>query len=326
MPLTDLAVRKTKGADRARKLADEKGLFLLLTSSGAKYWRFKYRFAGREKLRASGVYPEVTLAEARERRDEARKLLARAVDPSAIVRSRKQASRLAAANSFEAIGRKWYAKHVHNWVDSHSSKILRRLECDVFPYIGSRPIGEMTAQEILGVLRRVERRGALDTAPRVHQNCSQIMRYAVAIGHAERDPAADLRGALPPARERHYPTITDPKRIRELMRAIEGYQGSFITRCALQLAPLVFVRPGELRRTDWLEINLDSAEWRGPAARMKMRAVHVVPLARQAVEILRELHPLTGNGQYLFPGARSNLASRSGCAKYMPIPTVFRRA
>ncbi len=305
MALTDVMVRKAKAADRPRKLADEKGLFLLVSPGGSKYWRFKYRFAGREKLLALGVYPDVTLAEARERRDEARKLLSREVDPGELKRLRRQAARTAGANTFEAVAREWYAKHSANWVESHSTKILRRLERDVFPWLGRRPIAEVAAPEILTVLRRIESRGALETAHRAHQNCSQIMRYAVATGRAERDPAADLRGALPPARERHYATITEPKAIGDLLRAIQGYEGSFITKCALQLAPLVFVRPGELRRAEWVEVDLDAREWRIPAERMKMRALHIVLLAKQAVTVLRELHGLTGEDKYLFPGVRS---------------------
>jgi integrase len=305
MPLTDTAVRNAKPELKPRKLADEKGLFLLIHSNGSKYWRFKYRFGGKEKLLALGIYPDVSLAQARQRRDEARKLLANEVDPGIYKQEAKRARKDMAGNSFEAIGREWYAKHSPNWAPSHGDKIIRRLERDIFPWIGSRPIAEITAHILLTTLRRIEERGALETAHRAHQNCSQIFRYAVATGRAERDPCADLRGALPPAKEKHHPSITDPVAIGELLRAVEGYRGSFVTKCALQLAPLLFVRPGELRRAEWSEVNLENAEWRIPREKMKMRAVHIVPLCVQAVKILRDLCALTGDKKYLFPGVRT---------------------
>ncbi len=305
MALTDTAARSAKPGDKPFKLADEKGLFLLVHPNGSKYWRLKYRFAGKEKVLALGVYPEVRLAEARERRDQARKNLANGIDPSTAKRLSKQAVTLAHENSFEAVAREWFAKYSPGWAASHGDKIIRRFERDVFPWIGSRPIGEINAPELLTVLRRIEIRGALETAHRAHQNCGQVFRYAVATGRAERDPSHDLRGALPPTKERHHPSITDPKAIGALLRAIEGYQGAFVTKCALRLAPLLFVRPGELRKAEWCEIDLDKAEWRIPAEKMKMRAVHIVPLSAQAVATLRELHPLTGSGKHVFPGARN---------------------
>jgi integrase len=305
MPLTDTTVRNAKPESKPRKLADEKGLFLLIHSNGSKYWRFKYRFEGKEKLLALGIYPDVSLAQARQRRDEARKLLANEVDPGVYKQEAKRARKDMAGNSFEAIGREWYAKHSPNWAPSHGDKIIRRLERDIFPWIGSRPVAEITAHILLTTLRRIEERGALETAHRAHQNCSQIFRYAVATGRAERDPCVDLRGALPPAKEKHHPSITDPVAIGELLRAVEGYRGSFVTKCALQLAPLLFVRPGELRRAEWSEVNLENAEWRIPGEKMKMRAVHIVPLCSQAVSILQSLHSLTGEGKYVFPGVRT---------------------
>ncbi len=305
MALTDTAARSAKPSDKPFKLADEKGLFLLVHPNGSKYWRLKYRFAGKEKVLALGVYPEVRLAEARDRRDQARKTLANGIDPSTAKRISKQAVTLAHENSFEAVAREWFAKYSPGWAASHGDKIIRRFERDVFPWIGTRPIGEITAPELLTVLRRIESRGALDTAHRAHQNCGQVFRYAVATGRAERDPSHDLRGALPPTKERHHPSITDPKAIGALLRAIEGYQGAFVTKCALRLAPLLFVRPGELRKAEWCEIDLDKAEWRIPAEKMKMRAAHIVPLSAQAVAILRDLHPLTSNSKHVFPGARN---------------------
>lgn len=305
MPLTDTAIRNAKALDKPRKLADEKGLYLLINQAG-KYWRFDYRFNNKRKTLAIGVYPDITLAAAREKRDAARTLLAHDVDPSENRKAQKAALANRAASSFETVAREWFAKFSPNWVASHSSKILLRLENDVFPWLGERPIAEITAPELLTCLRRVENRGAIETAHRVLQNCGQIFRYAVATGRATRDPCGDLRGALPPVKQRHHPSITDPKEIGKLLRAISDYQGSFITKCALILAPLVFVRPGELRKAEWSEFNLDAAEWRIPAEKMKMREVHIVPLSSQAVTTLRELQKLTGAGRYVFPGARTN--------------------
>lgn len=305
MPLTDTAVRNAKGREKAFKMADERGLYLLVNAAG-KYWRYDYRFAGKRKTLALGVYPDVSLGKARERRDDARKKLADEIDPGIHRKAQRAAAVDRAANSFETIAREWHAKYAPTWSEVHADRILRRLEVDVFPWIGGRPIAEIAAKELLAVLRRIESRGALETAHRAHQNCSQVFRYAVATGRAERDPSADLRGALPPAKATHHASITDPKAVGELLRAISGYGGSFIAKCALRLAPLVFVRPGELRKGEWTEIDLDGAEWRIPAERMKMRAPHVVPLSTQAVTVLRELHALTGGGRHVFPGARGN--------------------
>lgn len=306
MALTDTVIRNVKTKERPYKLADEKGLFLLVHPNGGRYWRFKYRYCGKEKLLALGVYPDVSLKDARERRDAARKQVASDIDPSQHRKAIKTARIASAANSFEVVAREWFVKHSPNWAKSHSDKIINRFQNDVFPWIGSRPIAEITAPELLTVARRIESRGALDTAHRALQNCGQVFRYAIATGRAERDSSADLRGALPPVKQKHYATITDPKAIGELLRAIAGYQGSLAVKCALKFAPLVFVRPGELRKAEWSEFNLDAAEWRIPAERMKMREQHIVPLSAQAVAILRELHPLTGNGRYVFPGARTN--------------------
>ncbi len=301
MALSDAAVRNSKATDKPRKLSDERGLYLLVTKAG-KYWRFDYRHDGRRRTLAVGVYPDVTLAQARERRDQARALLADGADPSAA----KQARKAATENSFEAVAREWHAKFSPGWVPHHADKIIKRFEREVFPWIGNRPIAGISAPDLLAVLRRIEARNALDSAHRVHQNCGKVFRYAVATGRALRDPSGDLRGAIPPAVERHHPTITEPKRVGELLRAIAGYSGSYITRYALQLAPLVFVRPGELRKAEWSEFDLDKAEWRIPAHKMKMKAVHIVPLSIQALAILAELHALTGDGKYVFPGARTN--------------------
>jgi integrase len=306
MPLTNTEIRNAKPAKKPIKLFDGGGLFLLIAPAGGKWWRLKYRFGGKEKLLSLGTYPEVSLSEAREKRDQARKLLAANVDPGENRKAQKAAKTDSDANSFEVIAREWFGKFSPVWADSHADKIIRRLERDVFPWIGKQPISDITAPALLATMRRIENRGAVETAHRALQNCSQIFRYAIATGRATRDPGADLRGALPPSKGKHHASITDPKAIGELLRAIAGYQGSLITKCALQLAPLFFVRPGELRKAEWAEFNFDTAEWRIPAERMKMREQHIVPLSTQAIAILKELQPLTGSGRYVFPGARTN--------------------
>jgi len=306
MALTDVKIRSAKPREKPYKLADEKGLFLLIPPNNSKYWRFKYRFAGKEKLLSIGFYPDVTLADARGKRDDARRLLANNVDPGVAKQASKRATRLAAEHSFEAVAREWHVKYSTQWVSNHSEKIIRRFERDLFPWIGSRPIAEITAPELLSALRRIESRGAIDTAHRAHQNCGQVFRYAIATGRAERDLSSDLRGALQPTNKQHHASIIDPKEIAKLLRAINGYEGYFVTKCALRLAPLLFVRPGELRQAEWTEINFDTAEWRIPAAKMKMRVMHIIPLSTQAISTLTELHALTGNGKYLFPSVRTS--------------------
>lgn len=304
MRLTDTAVRKAKPTDKTQRLFDGGGLYLEITPAGGKRWRQKYRFAGKEKLLAFGVYPDVSLAEARERRDKARKLLANGVDPGQHRQAEKAAGAERAGNSFEVVAREWLTKR--DWVPNYTAKVTAWLENDVFPYIGGRPVAELTAPEFLRVGRRIEDRGAIESAHRVLQNCGQVMRYAIATGRADRNPVADLKGALAPTPEKHHAAIVDPEGIGALLRAIDGYKGSHVTRCALQLAPLLFVRPGELRQAEWAEIDLEAAEWNIPASKMKMRQPHLVPLSRQAIAILEELQPLTSRSQYVFPGGRSS--------------------
>jgi len=300
MPLTDIALKATKPTEKVQRLFDGGGLYLEISPTGGRWWRFKYRFDGKEKRLSLGVYPDVSLRNARERRDEMRRLVANGVDPSVNRKVQKAAKAERSANSFEFVAREWYSKHSPSWADTHSSKIIRRLEQDVFPWIGGRPISEILAPEILSVLRRIEGRGALDTAHRAGNNCSQVFRYAIATGRAERDPVPDLRGALPPARGGNFAAITDPAKVGELLRAIDGFHGTFVVQSALRLAPLVFVRPGELRRAQWDEVDLDRGEWRYWVTKTKTE--HSVPLATQAVAILKELRPLTGHGLHVFPG------------------------
>ncbi len=306
MPLSDTAIRTAKPQEKTYLLTDGEGMYLEVTPSGGKWWRFKYRFDGKQKRLSLGTYPDTGLKEAREKRHEARRLLAAGIDPSENRKATKAARAGDVANSFEVVGREWYAKQAASWVPSHGEKIIRRLERDLFPWIGGRPIASITAPDLLAALRRIEERGAVETAHRALQNCGQIFRYAIATGRAERDPSTALRGALTPIKENHYPAMTDPKAIGDLLRAMDSYQGTLVTKCALQLAPLVFVRPGELRAAEWSEIDLDQAEWNIPAARMKMREPHLVPLSTQAAAILREIHALTGYGRYVFPSARSS--------------------
>lgn len=300
MPLTDTAIRTIKPAAKAQRLFDGGGLYLEVAPSGGKWWRLKYRFGGKEKRISLGIYPEVSLKDARQRRDEARKLLANDVDPGENRKVQKAAKEERAANSFEMIAREWFSKHSPGWAASHADKIIKRFENDVFPWIGGKAIAEITAPVLLTVLRRIENRGALDTAHRAHQTCGQVFRYAVATGRAERDPSADLKGALPPAKHENFASITDPDRVAELLRAIDGFKGTFIVKSALLLAPLLFVRPGELRKALWADMDLDKAEWRYFVTKTKTE--HSVPLAKQAVAILKDLHALTGHGANVFPG------------------------
>lgn len=306
MPLTVVQVKNAKPRDKAYKLSDERGLYLLVNPNGSKLWKLKYRFAGIEKKLSLGKFPEVTLADAREAREEARRHLAKEIDPGVLKNSAKRSRKLAAENSFEAIAREWHAKFTPKWTKIHGERILIRLEQNIFPWIGRRPITEVTAPELLSALRRVEARGAIETAHRISQICGQVFRYAIVTGKAERDPSADLRGALAPVKKNHHASITNPVKVGKLLRAINTYEGFFVTKCALQLAPLFFVRPGELRHAEWGEFDLEKAEWRIPAEKMKMREQHIVPLATQAIAILKELHALTGNGIYVFPSIRTS--------------------
>lgn len=303
--LTNVQVAGAKPKEKLYRLKDERGLHLEIHPSGGKRWRLRYWIKGRENWISLGIYPDVSLKDARERRDEARKLIANGIDPSQ-ARKEEKAEIAADAVTFEKVAREWFAKFKENWTPGHAARTMRRFEMDVFPWIGARPVRDILAPELLTTIRRIESRGAIETAHRTLQNCGQVFRYAVASGHADRDISGDLRGALPPSKEKHHASVTDPKDVASLLRTIETYQGSFVTMSALRLAPMLFVRPGELRHAEWSEIDLDKAEWRIPAAKMKMREQHIVPLSRQAVAILRELHPLTGAGRYVFPSVRTS--------------------
>jgi integrase len=302
--LTNRTARDARPREKSYKVFDAKGLYLQIEPNGSKYWRLKYRFAGKHKTLALGLHPEVSLTRARAKRLAARRLLDEGVDP----REHKRQTRMAAinvhANTFRVVANEWFAKFSPRWTESHGHVIRLRLENDIFPRLGSRPIASIEAPEILDAIRRVETRGALASAHRCLSCCGRTFRYAVATGRAKRNPATDLLGALPPPKTAHFASITDPQEVGALLRAIDGYRGALVTRCALKLAPLVFVRPGELRQAEWAHIDLCAAEWRIPAAQTKMRRELIVPLSQQVMAILRELQSRTGHRRYLFPSVR----------------------
>jgi integrase len=311
MPLSDTAIRTAKPGPKPIKKTDGGGLYLLLNPNGSRWWRFDYRFDGRRKTLSMGTYPDTGLKDAREKRDVARKLLAAGVDPGEQRKAAKAAGEERAANSFAVIAAEWLALQKTRMAVATLEKAQWTFDEQVNPWIGNRPIAEIEAPELLKVLRRIEERGAHETAHRTKQRCGQVFRYAISTGRAKHDPTADLRGALAPVVSTSRAAITDPAKVGDLLRAIDAYQGSPVTKCALRLAPLVFVRPGELRKAEWSEIDLDGAQWRIPATKMKMREEHIVPLAQQSIEILRELLPLTGRGQYVFPSCRGTARTMS---------------
>lgn len=303
MALTHVEIKNTKFDGKPKKLSDGRGLYLLVNKAG-KYWRFKYRIAGKEKLLSLGVYPDVSLADARERLNEARKLVAAGVDPTEHRRGVKREAEERASNSFEAVAKHWFEKNEEGWVGDHAAKIMRALQRDIFPKIGAIPVSDLTAKNVLEAVRLIEARGATETARRALQYCGRIMRFAVAEEKAKHDVTADLKGALKTVKEKHFAAVTEPEQLGDLLRMIKGYEGSKIVSCALRLAPLVFVRPGELRAAKWADIDLDAAEWRYWVS--KTDTQHIVPLSRQALAIFKEIQPFTGNGVYVFPGARTN--------------------
>ncbi len=306
MTLNDLQVRKLKPKDTSFKKSVGKGLAIQVQPNGAKYWRFSYRFAKKQKTLALGVYPEISLKEAKEKTDEARKMIRDGIDPSVKRKIDKLTATLNNENSFEAIAREWHQKYSSTWSPNHCKKLLARLENDVFPWLGSRPIAEIEAPELLATLRRIENRGALDSAHRTLQTCGQIFRYGVSIATNTRDISSDLKGAMPPARKQHYQAIIDPEELAPLLRDMRNYNGSLITQIALKILPYVFVRSGDLRNAEWSEIDFEKEVWLIPAHKMKMKIDHIVPLSKQVVALLKELEPLTSNrSNYIFHGGRS---------------------
>jgi len=305
MALTDIQVKTAKPKGKDYKLFDGGGLYLLVPAKGGgKLWRFKYRFGGKEKLLALGTYPDVSLLEARRRHQEARTALANGHDPGALRKALNavQAEQTAnAENTFEKVAREWHAKFSKQRSGHHAKNTIDRLNRYIFPWIGGKPVSEIKPPDVLAIMLRIEAQGHLETAHRVRNICGQVLRYAVATGRAERDCTADLKGALPPVKEKHFGALVDPQEVAGLLRAIDDYKGTLPVKCALRLAPLLFVRPGELRQMEWAEIDFENAQINIPAERMKMKQPHIVPLSRQALAILRELQPLTGQGRYLFP-------------------------
>ena len=296
--LTDRMIRETVPAAKAVKLNDGAGLYLLVQPNGARWWRMRFSVHGVEKQLSLGVYPLISLKRARERREDLRRQVAEGIDPSALRKAEKRAQ----AQTFEAVAREWMAKRKAIWSSVYANNMTRRFEQHVFPWLGSKPIKSLTAADVLEVLERIEKTGKAETAHRARSSCGDVFRFAVATRRAERDPTIDLKGALMPVRARHFPSVKRPEEVGALMRAIEGYDAKTIPiRAALRLLPLVFVRPGELRLAQWEEFNLAKAEWRIPGERMKMRSQHLVPLSRQALDILNELYPLTGPKGCVFP-------------------------
>ncbi len=300
MPLTDIQIRTAKPTAKSFKLFDGGGLYIEVMPTGGKLWRMKYRIAGKEKRLSFGAYPALGLRDARTKREEAKTSLAQGIDPGAQKKAQKLARAERNANSFEVVAKEWFAKFKITKSEGYAEKVLSRLERDVFPWLGGEAIANVDAPVVLSVLRRIESRGAIHTAHRAKGDISQIMRFAIATGRANRDPCPDLRGALAPTVATHFAALTDPKEVGAFLRVIDGYAGTLIVRTALKLAPLLFCRPGELRKMKWAEINFDTAEWRYRVSKTKVD--HLVPLASQAVAILREIHPLTGHGEYVFAG------------------------
>lgn len=289
--LSEIKIRNEKPKNKAFKLSDGGGLYLEVAPSGGKWWRLKYRFGGKEKRLSLGVYPDVGLKTAREKRDEMRKLIAAGTDPSENRKAAKRANAENGANSFEVLAREWLEKFKDKWSEGHRDGILQSFEKNVFPWLGNKPITEIKPPELLSVLRRIESRGANETAHRVKSSCSQVFLYAIATGRAERNPASDLTGALVPVRAKHLPAITEPKEVGQLLRDLDGYQGGIIVSCALKMAPLVFVRPGELRSMKWEDVDFEKSEWRYFVTKTKTN--HIVPLSRQVLAILQEIQGLT---------------------------------
>lgn len=302
MTLSDTAIKNAKhNSDKHFRLADEKGMYLLVHKNGSKYFRLDYRFEGTRKTLALGVYPETSLKQARDQRDAARKQISDGIDPCDNRKAVKSSSALNGPNSFEVVAREWYVRYMTDKSDSHKKRSIALLQRDVFPVIGAKNIDAIKPAELLAVLRRIEDRGALETAHRALQTCGQVFRYGVATGRTEHDISPDLKGALPPAKPGHFSAITDPDKVAKLLRAIDAYEGTYSVKCALRIAPLVFVRPGELRAAEWDHIDLDKNEWRYMVT--KTKTDHIVPLSKQVVEILTSLKPFTGNGRYVFPSA-----------------------
>jgi len=301
MGLSDAQIRGLRPKEKQYKVSDGGGLYLHITPSGGKLWRFKYRFGGKEKSLSLGVYPDLKLADARKKHRQAREQLANGVDPA----TAKRESKFRAEKTFETVASEWWEAQRDKWSKDHAQTVWRRVEMNVLPWLKDRPVNDISTAELLETLRRIEARGAVETAHRVGQICSQVFMFAIASGLLENNPANNISKALKAAPAKSMPALTEPKQIKVLLETIDDFEGSFIVRQALRIAPLVFVRPGELRKAEWENIDLDAALWTIPAEKMKMKRDHLVPLSKQAVEILKELEPLTGSGRYVFPSVRT---------------------
>ncbi|MFC6672532.1 tyrosine-type recombinase/integrase [Marinobacterium aestuariivivens] len=302
MPLNDRQVKAAKPREKPYKLSDEKSMYLEIFPNGSKYWRMKFRFNGKENRLSFGVYPDVSLKQARDARDEARQLLAQGIDPSTHKKAQKLASRTAAANSLEVVAREWFDVRMKDKSESHRSRSLRALEMYLFPSLGRRPLAEITPVELLSVLRKVEQTGKLETARRVKQTAGQVFRFAISTGRAERDPTADLKDALRTPEKRHFAAITKPAEVGRLMVAIDEYTGTPVVIAALKCSAYWFCRPGELRHLEWEQINWD--EQRIEITAEKTKQEHIIPLCRQSIDILQSLELLTGRSRFVFPSAR----------------------
>ncbi|EKI2066376.1 tyrosine-type recombinase/integrase [Escherichia coli] len=301
MPLNDMQIRRAKPEAKAYTLGDGQGLSLLVEPNGSKSWRFRYRYAGKPKMISLGVYPTITLAEARSRRDEARKIVAEGKNPSEVRKEQKLALRIQSENAFEKIAREWHQMKSAKWSAGYASDIIEAFQNDIFPYVGARPVGEIKPLELLNVLRKIEKRGALEKMRKVRQRCSEVFRYAIATGRAEFNPAADLSSALEVHKSNHFPFLKSDE-IPDFLRALDSYTGSRLVQIATKLLMVTGVRTIELRAALWQEFDLDNAIWEIPAERMKMRRPHLVPLSTQAPGFLNELKSMTGNYRYVFPG------------------------
>ena len=312
MALSNTAIINAKAEQKRYKLHDKDGLFLQVNPNGSKWWRLKYRFEGKEKSISLGVYPHISLSQARERKDAAKKLLAIGINPSENRKEAKALTKLNTENSFEAVAREWWQSHMTNKAESHKEKVIRRFELYLFPWIGKKPIATITAPQILETIKRIEKQNKLETAHRTLQTAGQVFRYAVQTGRAVRDVTADLKGALPATTVKHMAAFTEPKDVADLLRAFDAFNGTLTVQCAIKLAPLVFVRPSELRMARWADIDLENGTWQYLVS--KTKTDHLVPLSNQALNILREIYPLSGHGEYVFQGGHSPLKPMSESA------------
>ncbi|HBL8848063.1 TPA: tyrosine-type recombinase/integrase [Enterobacter hormaechei] len=301
MPLTDLEIRRSKPREKPYTLNDGSGLSLLIEPNGSKGWRFRYRFDGKPKMLSLGTYPLVSLTDARQKRDEAKKLVASGINPSDVRKRDKQERQNEIGNTFEAIAREWYEKRTDRWSAGYAEEMMKTFETDIFPFIGGRPIAEIKPMELMGVLSRLDERGATEKLRKVRQRCGEVWRYAIVTGRAEYNPGPDLVSAFVPHKKEHYAFLKHEE-LPEFFRTLNTYSGSIVVKLAMRLQVLTGLRPGELRQGEWAEIDFEKRLWEVPPSRMKKRRPHCVPLSAQAIAILEQLKPITGHYQFIFPG------------------------